>query len=74
MKLVGCGPEMEASYTPRTSAISSCSGSTKTAAAGGPTRAQLTPAQREASYDARLIISDELEHCREQSTAAYLGR
>jgi site-specific recombinase XerC len=43
-------------------------------AAGGPTRELLTPAQREADYDARVIISDELGHSREAITAAYLGR
>jgi hypothetical protein len=43
-------------------------------AAGGPSREQLTPEQREADYDARLIISTELGHGREAITAAYLGR
>jgi site-specific recombinase XerC len=43
-------------------------------AAGGPGREQLTPVQREADYDARVLISDELGHCREAITAAYLGR
>jgi hypothetical protein len=43
-------------------------------AAGGPSREQLTPAQREADYDARVLISAELGHGREQITAAYLGR
>jgi len=43
-------------------------------AAGGPKREVLTPAQREADYDARLVISAELGHGREQITAAYLGR
>jgi hypothetical protein len=43
-------------------------------AAGGPHREALTPAQREADYDARLIISAELGHGREAITAVYLGR
>jgi integrase len=43
-------------------------------AAGGPGREQLTLAQREADYDARVLISDELGHAREAITAAYLGR
>ena len=43
-------------------------------AMGGPSRAHLTPAQREADYDARVIISSELGHSREAITAAYLGR
>jgi len=43
-------------------------------AMGGPSRTQLTPEQREADYDARVIISSELGHSREAITAAYLGR
>ncbi len=43
-------------------------------AAGGPTSAQLTPAQRERDLEARLVISAELGHGREQITTAYLGR
>jgi integrase len=43
-------------------------------AAGGPSREALTPAQREADADARLIISAELGHGREAITAVYLGR
>jgi hypothetical protein len=43
-------------------------------AMGGLSRAQLTPEQREADYDARVIISGELGHSREAITAAYLGR
>jgi uncharacterized alpha-E superfamily protein len=39
-------------------------------AAGGPTREQLTPEQREADYDARVVISAELGHGREAITAA----
>ena len=41
---------------------------------GGPSRAALTPQQREADYDARVLISAELGHGREAITAAYLGR
>ena len=43
-------------------------------AMGGPSRAQLTPEQREVDDDARVIISSELGHSREAITAAYLGR
>jgi hypothetical protein len=43
-------------------------------AAGGASRAQLTPEQRETDYDARLLVSAELGHAREAITAAYLGR
>ena len=42
--------------------------------AGGPTRAQLTPAQRARDLEARLVISAELGHGRERITTAYLGR
>ena len=42
--------------------------------AGGPTRAQLTPAQRVRDLDARLRLSAELGHGREEITTAYLGR
>ena len=43
-------------------------------AAGGPRSRDLTPSQREADRDARLTISEELGHEREQITAVYLGR
>lgn len=43
-------------------------------AAGGPTWRQLTSVQRERDRDARLLISRELGHEREQITAVYLGR
>lgn len=42
-------------------------------AAGGPTRDRMTPAQREADEDARVLLSEELGHCRPQITNAYLG-
>jgi hypothetical protein len=41
---------------------------------GGPHREELTPAQREDDFEARLIISAELGHTREAITVAYLGR
>jgi len=41
---------------------------------GGPSRAQLTKSQRDTDQQARLTISDELGHQREQITAVYLGR
>lgn len=43
-------------------------------AAGGPRSKELTPAQREIDREARLTISRELGHEREQVTAIYLGR
>lgn len=43
-------------------------------AAGGPVSRQLTPAQKAHDHHARLIISSELGHEREQITAVYLGR
>ncbi len=43
-------------------------------AAGGPRSRDLTASQREADREARLTISEELGHEREQITAVYLGR
>ena len=43
-------------------------------AAGGPDCKSLSPEQRELDREARLTISLELGHEREQVTAAYLGR
>ena len=43
-------------------------------AAGGPRSKELTPAQRKVDHEARLTISRELGHEREQITAVYLGR
>jgi hypothetical protein len=43
-------------------------------AAGGPRSKDLTPEQRELYREARLTISAELGHEREQITAVYLGR
>ncbi len=42
-------------------------------ACGGPTRDAMTPAQREADEDARVILSAEMGHARTQITTAYLG-
>jgi hypothetical protein len=42
--------------------------------AGGPTKAKLSEAQRRRDHEARLTISKELGHVREQITAVYLGR
>jgi integrase len=42
--------------------------------AGGPATEQLTEAQRQSDQQARLIISRELGHQREQISAVYLGR
>jgi len=46
----------------------------KAPAAGGPQSKALNPEQRETDREARLTISRELGHEREQITAAYLGR
>ena len=46
----------------------------KAPAAGGPTSKQLSPEQKAIDRQARLIISRELGHEREQITAIYLGR
>ena len=46
----------------------------KCPAAGGPGSKSLTPEQRELDREARLTISQELGHEREQVTTAYLGR
>jgi integrase len=46
----------------------------KAPAAGGPESKALTPQQREADREARLTISRELGHEREQVTTAYLGK
>jgi integrase len=43
-------------------------------AAGGPVAKELTPEKCEQDHEARLTISRELGHEREQVTAAYLGR
>jgi site-specific recombinase XerC len=43
-------------------------------AVGGPTAKQLTPGEKLQDRKARLIISKELGHEREQITAVYLGR
>jgi hypothetical protein len=43
-------------------------------AAGGPRSRDLTPSQRELDREARLTISEELGHEREQITAVYMGR
>ena len=46
----------------------------KCPATGGPDSRSLTPEQRELDRDAKLIISQELGHEREQVTAAYCGK
>ena len=42
--------------------------------AGGPSKRELTEAQQASDQQARLTISEELGHVREQITAVYLGR
>ena len=42
--------------------------------AGGPAKQELTQAQQQTDQRARLTISNELGHVREQITAVYLGR
>jgi site-specific recombinase XerC len=46
----------------------------KCPAAGGPTSKQLNPAQKARDRAARLALSAEMGHAREQITATYLGR
>lgn len=46
----------------------------KAPALGGPKSKELTPLQKEADRAARLLISQELGHKREQITTVYLGR
>lgn len=46
----------------------------KAPAAGGPTSRSLTREQRVVDHEARLVISRELGHEREQITTVYLGR
>lgn len=46
----------------------------KAPAAGGPTSRQLAPSQKHTDRQARMTISRELGHEREQITAVYLGR
>ena len=46
----------------------------KSPAAGGPSSKSLTREQEDQNHQARLIISHELGHEREQITAVYLGR
>ncbi|MGH8627536.1 MAG: hypothetical protein ACREYC_20450, partial [Gammaproteobacteria bacterium] len=46
----------------------------KAPAAGGPKSAELTADQKRLDQDARIAISCELGHEREQITAVYLGR
>ena len=43
-------------------------------AAGGPSRDDLNDEQRRMDYNARMTVSEELGHGREQITAVYLGR
>jgi integrase len=42
--------------------------------AGGPTSKQLSPDQKALDHEARMIVSHELGHAREQITVTYLGR
>jgi site-specific recombinase XerD len=46
----------------------------KSPLAGGPSRDQLTPEQKERDFEARMVVSNELGHNREEVTAVYLGR
>jgi hypothetical protein len=43
-------------------------------AAGGKTSKELTPDEKNQDYQARIQISQELGHEREQITVVYLGR
>lgn len=46
----------------------------KSPLAGGPSRDQLTAEQKERDFEARMVVSNELGHGREEVTAVYLGR
>ncbi len=46
----------------------------KSPAVGGPSSKSLTLEKREQDHQARIIVSRELGHEREQITAVYLGR
>lgn len=46
----------------------------KSPLAGGPSRDQLSPEQKERDFEARMVVSSELGHGREEVTAVYLGR
>lgn len=46
----------------------------KAPAAGGPSSKSLTPGQKAIDHEARMTVSRELGHEREQVTAIYLGR
>lgn len=46
----------------------------KSPLAGGPSRDQLTPEQKIRDFEARMVVSNELGHNREEVTAVYLGR
>jgi integrase len=46
----------------------------KAPAAGGPTSKQLSAEQKALDWQARLVVSRELGHEREQITSVYLGR
>jgi hypothetical protein len=46
----------------------------KSPLAGGPSRDQLTAEQRIRDFEARMVVSNELGHNREEVTAVYLGR
>ena len=46
----------------------------KCSVTGGPDSCFLTPVQRELDREAKLVISRELGHEREQVTAAYCGK
>jgi hypothetical protein len=41
---------------------------------GGPTSSELTKEQKRLDYQARMILTEELGHSREQITVNYLGR
>jgi hypothetical protein len=42
--------------------------------AGGPSKQELTPEQRQVDAAARMIFTEEMGHCRTQITTAYIGR
>lgn len=46
----------------------------KSPLAGGPSRSELTLEQKIRDFEARMVVSNELGHNREEVTAVYLGR
>jgi len=70
-KCLSCAPQIDHAYAQRR--YFELTGQ-KAPAAGGPRSKDLAPDQKSVDREARLSISRELGHDREQITAVYLGR